>query len=272
MNKGEVGSKIGFFDSGIGGLSVLYKAIEMMPNEDYIYYADTKNQPYGTKDKVQVKQLVFKAIDFIVSKNVKAIVVACNTATSVAIEDLRKKYDIPIIGMEPAVKPAVLDTDKVNKKVLVTATKLTLKEEKLHNLISALDGISIVDLLELQELVQFAERLDFDEERITVYLKKQFCNINLNDYQTLVLGCTRFTFFKDMIQKLVSSKINIIDGNEGTIRHLQNILRNKNGFNQGSGKIEFYNSGVLANEGKDLERYQILFKRLEEIEKLSMRK
>ena len=109
-------------------------------------------------------------------------------------------------------------------------------------------------------------------ERIKIYLKKQFCNINLSDYQTLVLGCTHFTFFKDMIQKLVSSKINIIDGNEGTIRHLQNILRNKNGFNQGSGKIEFYNSGVLANEGKDLERYQILFKRLEEIEKLSMRK
>ena len=204
-------------------------------------------------------------MDFIVSKNVKAIVVACNTATSVAIEDLRKKYDIPIIGMEPAVKPAVRYTDIENKKVLVTATKLTLKEEKLHNLISALDSESIVDLLELQELVQFAERLDFDETRITKYLENQFKEIDLKDYQTLVLGCTHFIFFKDMIQKLVTKEISIIDGNEGTIRHLQNILRTKKSLNQGSGKVEFYNSGVIAKEGKDLERYQILFRRLKEI-------
>lgn len=265
MSNKEERYKIGFFDSGIGGLTVLHKALEMMPLEDYIYYADTENQPYGIKTKAEVRELVFKAMDFIVSKNVKAIVVACNTATSVAIEDLRKKYDIPIIGMEPAVKPAVKYTDIENKKVLVTATKLTLKEEKLHNLISALDSESIVDLLELQELVQFAERLDFDETRITKYLENQFKEIDLKDYQTLVLGCTHFIFFKDMIQKLVTKEISIIDGNEGTIRHLQNILRTKKSLNQGSGKVEFYNSGVIAKEGKDLERYQILFRRLKEI-------
>ena len=114
-------------------------------------------------------------------------------------------------------------------------------------------------------MVQFAERLDFDETRITKYLENQFKEINLKDYQTLVLGCTHFIFFKDMIQKLVTKEISIIDGNEGTIRHLQNILRTKKSLNQGSGKVEFYNSGVIAKEGEDLERYQILFRRLKEI-------
>ncbi len=257
--------KIGFFDSGIGGLSVLYEALKILPNEDYIYYADTNNQPYGTKTKQEVKDLVFDAIDFIVNKNVKAIVVACNTATSVAIVDLRKKYDIPIIGMEPAVKPAIKNSINENKKVLVTATKLTLKEEKLHNLISSLDSESMVDLLELQELVQFAENLDFDEKRIINYLANQFRKLDMASYQTIVLGCTHFTFFKDIIMKLIPKDTNMIDGNGGTIRHLQNILINNKAISEGSGDIEFYNSGNRAKDGKDLERYHMLFDRLNKI-------
>lgn len=250
MSNKEERYKIGFFDSGIGGLTVLHKALEMMPLEDYIYYADTENQPYGIKTKAEVRELVFKAMDFIVSKNVKAIVVACNTATSVAIEDLRKKYDIPIIGMEPAVKPAVRYTDIENKKVLVTATKLTLKEEKLHNLISALDSESIVDLLELQELVQFAERLDFDETRITKYLENQFKEIDLKDYQTLVLGCTHFIFFKDMIQKLVTKAISIIDGNEGTIRHFKTFLELKKASIKAAARLNFTIQELLLKKAR----------------------
>lgn len=258
--------KIGFFDSGIGGLTVLHEALTILPNEDYIYYADTENQPYGTKTKEDVRKLVFDAVDFIVRQNVKAIVVACNTATSVAIEDLRRKYYIPIIGMEPAVKPAIKNTINHNKKVLVTATKLTLKEEKLHNLISALDSESIVDLLELQELVQFAEKLDFDENRILSYLENQFNKVDMTSYQTLVLGCTHFIFFKDMIKKLISKDISIIDGNQGTIKHLQNILINNESINQGSGKVEYFNSGIHVEESTELKRYEILFKRLRQID------
>lgn len=167
--------KIGFFDSGIGGITVLYDTVKILPDEDYIYYADTLNVPYGPKPKDEVKKYIFSAIDFIIGQGVKAIVIACNTATSVAIEELRSKYSIPIIGMEPAVKPAIEKNKDLNKRILVTATALTLKEEKLQNLIYKLDNEHIVDLLPLPGLVQFSERLEFNEEVVLPYLEEQLC-------------------------------------------------------------------------------------------------
>jgi len=144
---------IAFFDSGIGGVTVLHEALRLMPDEDYIYYADTLNAPYGIREKHEVKKLVYDAVDFIVRKDVKAVVIACNTATSAAVEDLRRLYSIPIIGMEPAVKPAVEKNGREHKRVIVTATPLTLKEEKLLNLIDRIDNEHIVDLLPLPDLV-----------------------------------------------------------------------------------------------------------------------
>ena len=116
---------IGVFDSGIGGLTVLKKIIEILPNENYIYYADTDNVPYGTKPKDEVKKYINDAVDFLISKKVKAIVIACNTATAIAAEELRKKYDIPIIGIEPAAKPAV--QNRGEKRVLIMATPTTIR-------------------------------------------------------------------------------------------------------------------------------------------------
>ena len=99
---------IGFFDSGVGGLSVLKEAIKLMPNENYIYFGDSKNAPYGTKDMKEVRDLTFNAVEFLLSKGIKALAVACNTATSAAVAELRRVYkDLPIVGIEPAVKPAV---------------------------------------------------------------------------------------------------------------------------------------------------------------------
>ena len=99
---------IGIFDSGVGGLSVMREALKLMPNENYVYFGDSKNAPYGVRELDDVKRLTFNAVEFLLSKGAKAIVIACNTATSAAISDLREKYkDIPIIGIEPAIKPAV---------------------------------------------------------------------------------------------------------------------------------------------------------------------
>ena len=120
--------KIAFFDSGVGGLSVLQTAIQVLPPQQYIYFADSVNAPYGTKSKKEIKKLMFEAVDFLQTKNINALVVACNTATSAAIKDLRKQYDFPIIGMEPAVKPAIEKSKK--KKIVLFATELTLKEKK----------------------------------------------------------------------------------------------------------------------------------------------
>lgn len=255
--------KIGVFDSGIGGITVLHDAIKMLPNEDYIYYADTQNVPYGLKTKEEVKKYIFNAMDFIVLQGVKAIVIACNTATSVAIRELRDKYSIPIIGMEPAVKPAVKKNMNADKRILVTATELTLKQDKLQNLISKLDNEHIVDLLSLQELVKLAENFDFTEETAMPYLQKQLSKFDLSNYGTVVLGCTHFSFYKEMLRELLPQDVDIIDGNLGTVKNLKRILEEKNALNEGSGNFIFYNSGVEVKDNEKLEIYRELLKRLD---------
>lgn len=258
--------KIGFFDSGIGGITVLHDTLKVLPNEDYIYYADTLNVPYGPKPKEEVKKYIFNAVEFIIEQGVKAVVIACNTATSVAIEDLRAKYTIPIIGMEPAVKPAVEKNKDANKRVLVTATALTLKEEKLQNLIAKLDDEHIVDLLPLPGLVQYSERLEFEEVVVLPYLQEQLLNYDLNNYETIVLGCTHFSYYKDMFRKLFPSQVNIIDGNAGTARNLKRILEEMNSLNEGIGNITFYNSGIQVKDKTEIDKFSRLFERLDDIE------
>ena len=117
---------IGFFDSGVGGISVLREAYKILPNENYIYFGDSKNAPYGTRSDNEIKDLTLKAIDFLIYKKVKALVIACNTATSVAINTLRDTYkDLPIVGIEPAVKPAVEST--TSGSIVIMATPMTLQ-------------------------------------------------------------------------------------------------------------------------------------------------
>ena len=121
--------KIGFFDSGIGGLSVLHHALKVFPNEQFLFFADKKHVPYGEKTSEQVLEYTSEAVEFMIENDVKAIVIACNTATSVAITTLREKYDLPIIGMEPAVKKALDENDTM--RVLVCATPITVRGKKL---------------------------------------------------------------------------------------------------------------------------------------------
>jgi glutamate racemase len=251
--------KIGFFDSGIGGITVLNEAIRQLPNEDYIYFADTDNTPYGVKPKEEVKKYILNAIEFIYAKGVDAIVIACNTATSIAIEELRGKYNIPILGMEPAVKPAIERNHSTNKRVLVTATPLTLKEEKLKNLIEKVGNEDLVDLLPLPRLVEFAEKYRFQDIEIVNYLENEFAKFNLNEYGTIVLGCTHFPFYKKIIRELLPLEIDIIDGNEGTVRNLKRILIDNTNKNPGKGHIVYYASGRLIKEPKELKQFDMLF-------------
>ncbi len=215
--------KIGFFDSGIGGLTVLAQALKRFPQYDYVYYADTMHAPYGKKPKEEVRGYIAEAVEFLVSQQVDAIVIACNTATSVAVSDLRASYDIPIIGIEPAVKPAIeLEHDR--QRVLVTATPLTIKEEKLHQLIERLGATEHVDLVALPELVKFAERYDFSDETVLPYLEKALVNYEKSAYKAVVLGCTQFPLFKPQYQTIFCSNVALIDGSDGKINQLQKIL------------------------------------------------
>ncbi len=228
--------KIGFFDSGVGGLSVLHTAMRILPPQQYIYFADSKNAPYGTKSKKEVKKLTFAAVDFLYKKNISALVIACNTATSVAVKKLRTEYDLPIIGMEPAIKPAIEKSK--NKKVLLVATALTLKEKKLHHLLSQLNATQKVDGIALPDLILFAEKMEWNHPKVSKYLGKKLNQINWKDYSSIVLGCTHFLFFKTHFQKIIPPHIEIIDGNLGTVLHLKNQIHLSTNLKKSS--VDFY--------------------------------
>ena len=164
--------KIGIFDSGIGGLSVLHEAYHQLPGQEYIFYADTEHVPYGQKTPEQIMGYAMDNARFLMEKGAEALVVACNTATSVAIKELRASFDIPILGMEPAVKPAVEETEK--KRIMVIATPVTIREDKLKSLLHRVDEQHRVDLLAMPRLVEFAEREEFDSKEVKDYLKEQF--------------------------------------------------------------------------------------------------
>lgn len=244
---GEKTMRIGFFDSGVGGITVLHEALRQLPKENYIYYADTDHVPYGTKSKEEVKEFVFTAVELMAQEGIKALVVACNTATSIAINDLRQNYNFPIFGMEPAVKPAV--EKNCSKRILVTATPLTLEEEKYQNLVTRLGHAHIIDGLALPELVDFAEKFIFDENTIMDYLRYKLADYDLNQYGTVVLGCTHFPFYRKYFRQLFNRDTDIIDGSRGTVNYLRKVLSEKGiaGL-EGEGDIIFFSSGRRIQE------------------------
>ena len=187
---------IGFFDSGVGGLSVLKEALKIMPNENYIYFGDSKNAPYGVKDFKEVKALTYEAVEFLLSKGAKGLVIACNTATSAAVAALRVTYPkIPIVGIEPAVKPAV----KLKRpgKIIIMATPVTLKLEKFHKLLDLYKDEAEIIPMPCAGLMEFVEAGNINGKETVEYLKEKFAQYNKNDIASIVLGCTHYPFIKD---------------------------------------------------------------------------
>lgn len=236
--------KIGVFDSGIGGLSVLHQARKVMPDEHYLYYADTAHVPYGIKPKEEIRGYIFDAIGFLRDKGCEAILVACNTATSVAIDDLRATFSLPILGMEPAVKPAVQSNNR--KRVLVFATEMTLKEPKFHNLVAKVDNEGIVDYLSLQGLVMLSERFEFGDDHVLPYLRAQLGTLDLSRYGSVVLGCTHFLYFRPHLRRVLPEGVAILDGNAGTVAHLKHRVAGLQPGLPGEGRMDFFHSGVAA--------------------------
>lgn len=216
---------IGVFDSGFGGISVLAELIQELPAERFIYLADSANAPYGTKSCDCVRELSTAAAKTMLVKGVKALVVACNTATSVAIKSFREEFSIPVIGMEPALKPAV-EAAK-DRKIIVMATPLTLKEEKFNNLYHRFNGEAQIIRVPCPGLVELIEN-DADHDRIIDYLKHLFKDINLAEISAIVLGCTHYCFIRKEVRELVGGNVLIVDGNAGTARHVKALLEEKN--------------------------------------------
>lgn len=234
---------IGFFDSGVGGISVLKEAIKLMPEENYIYFGDSKNAPYGTKSVEEVKELSFKAAEYLIDKKVKAIVVACNTATSAAISDMRKIYDIPIIGIEPALKPAV--NLKRDGKVIIMATPMTLAEKKFNNLMKKYAKNADIYQLPCPGLVELIEEGRYEGTEVKEYLEKALEEVLKHKIAAVVLGCTHYPFIKGSLRNIIGNEISIIDGGRGTSKQLKRKLKEchiKRDTNE-KGEIKIFNSG-----------------------------
>jgi glutamate racemase len=233
---------IGVFDSGIGGLTLLAALRKELPNENFVYYADTDNVPYSYKTPDEIRGYVEDAFLFLCNKGCKAVVLACNTATNVAVEYLRQKYIFPIIAIQPAVKVA-RDNGSPEKRILVCATPITLASERFNNLAKSLNVSHLIDKLPLPKLVEFAEKENFRSPEVIEYLKEEFGKFSVADHEYVVLGCTHFTFFEDLIAELFPN-LTPIDGNAGTARHLKNTLYHLQllkGKEEGS--VVFYESG-----------------------------
>ena len=241
MNNKE--KSIGFFDSGVGGISVLKESLRVLPNEDFIYFGDSINAPYGTKDVNEVKKLTFSAVDFLLDKGVKVVVIACNTATSAAIDDLRRRYtDIPIIGIEPALKPAV-EVSR-GKSVIIMATPMTLAEKKFSNLMKLYDEEVDIIPLPCAGLVELIENGIIEGNQVEKYLKGKLEKFMQIDVASIVLGCTHYPFIKKELAKIVGEKTIIIDGSIGTVNQLKRQLIHNNILNdkKTNGIVTIYNS------------------------------
>lgn len=235
---------IGVFDSGLGGISTLRELIKYMPNENYIYFGDSQFAPYGTKSKDEVIDRCKFICDFFIHSGVKAIVIACNTATSAAANILRDTYkDIPILGLEPALKVAV--DSKNNSNIVVMATPLTLKESKFNTLMDIYSEDNTIIKMPCPELVSIVENNLLEDETLVInQLKKYYSEIDINSIDSVILGCTHFVFYKEYLKSILKPTVNIFDGNLGVTKHLNNILSNTNMLNQSNipGTVTIYNS------------------------------
>ena len=233
---------IGIFDSGLGGISVLQTLVQELPEEDIIYFGDSKYNPYGTKSKEEITQRCLTICDTLMEKKVKAIIVACNTATSACIPILRQKYPIDIVGMEPALKLACSYGKR--QKIAVWATTYTLQEQKFAGLMQRFQDEHEIYKVACPKLVQLVEKdLLEDQKTIKAVLQEYIDQSHIDTLDSIVLGCTHFVFFKEILRSLLPDSIQIVDGNLGTVHHTQDLLKQKGLLNhEHEGTITWINT------------------------------
>lgn len=247
---------IGIFDSGIGGTSIWKEINKLLPNEHTIYLSDSKNAPYGQKSKQEILQLCIKNTEYLLQQNCKIIVVACNTATTNAIQYLRNNYKVPFIGIEPAIKPASLTT-KTNT-IGILATKGTLNSslfEKTSSLINA--EIKIIEQVG-EGLVELIENGEIESTEMSLLLKKHLQPMLNNNVDCLVLGCTHYPYLIEKIKEITQSKIKIIDSGEAVSKQVKNILQIKKLENTAS--IKGNNTFIINKNKTVLEQFLIQYK------------
>ncbi|MEC7772588.1 MAG: glutamate racemase [Bacteroidota bacterium] len=231
---------IGIFDSGVGGTSIWKEVVKMLPYENTIYLADSANAPYGEKSEEEILRLSIKNTELLLDKGCKIILVACNTATTNAIDYLRSHYDVPFIGIEPAIKPAALHTR--TKKVGVLATKGTLSSSLFHNTSKLYaEGITVLEQ-EGKGLVELIEAGKIRSKEMKTLLSSFLQPMLDQDIDCLVLGCTHYPYLIPVLKEMLPSNINIIDSGEAVARQTKAVLERNHLLEKGQGnpKYMFY--------------------------------
>ncbi len=260
---------IGIFDSGIGGLTVAKRIISMLPNENIVYFGDTARVPYGSKSNSTVIEYAIQDAQFLINKNVKLIIVACNTASSVALDSLKRKYNIPIIGMiEPGASLAVKKSK--NKRVGVIGTNSTINNKAYSEQIKTLDAeISIIEKA-CPLFVPIAEEgwLNHEATRlIAIEYLQEFIDAEID---TLILGCTHYPLLAETIQNIMGEKVTLIDSGYAASLQVENYLEGRGVRNDSHqvGTNQFYVSD-LPNKFKTIaERF--LGSKVNHIEKIDV--
>ncbi len=230
---------IGVFDSGVGGISVLRHLRRVMPNEKFLYYGDSANAPYGTRTRQEVESLAFAVAEKLMSRGLKALVVACNTATAAAIEGLRNRFpDLIIVGIEPALK---LAADRhPGGKIGVMATPMTLREEKFAALLHRYEKECTIYKIPAPKLVEIVEHGLVDTQQDVQMLQALFAPYRQLD--ALVLGCTHYPFASHTIGRVLGGGVDILDGGDGTARETRRRLEQAGLLRTGTGQIIIENS------------------------------
>ena len=258
MDLQNIDQSIGIFDSGVGGVSVLWDIRQLMPHEHLFFFGDNANAPYGTKRPEEVKARCMDIVHKMLQLPVKAVVIACNTASSVAAKSIREEVSIPVIAMEPALKPA--HEIRQGGKILVLATPVTLALPKFQNLYALYgEGAEAIPCPGLMDLVE-QEDMDAAEQ----YLKSIFSAYDHEQLDAVVLGCTHYVFLRQIASSILPEHTAVIDGNLGTARQLRRVLAERNLLRtEGEGSISFHTSG---DEQIIVPRMKCLMERMRQME------
>ena len=235
---------IGIFDSGVGGLSILKEINSQLPKENLIYMADTLFMPYGEKSEQQIKARVLTAAKHLAKRNVKAMVIACNTATAAAVNELRENYAIPIIGLEPAIKPAIEKSN--SKRIGVLATKSTLNSQKYLDLkIQYGDGIEFIEKASplFVDIVESAPVID-DAKRALV--EKELSIFVSSNTDCLVLGCTHYPFLTKVISEIMGKDVSLFESGIAVAQELKRRLGDRLNDSNDAGSKTYYSSAPDA--------------------------
>lgn len=246
-------SPIGIFDSGVGGLSVLDQISLLIPSENIVYVADSKFAPYGPMPAEVIRVRVFKILNFLIANHdIKLLVIACNTATAACIKELREVYHIPIVGMEPAVKPAIESSNE--KRIGILATEGTLKSAKFAALLEHYDGECHFYTQPCIGLVELIEKGEINTPQTRELIYKYLAPLKHHNVDVIVLGCTHYFYIKNIVEEYFKKPVKVIDTGRAVAQQTLNMLKKNNLLSTKKNKNPLIYSNSLLNINEVVEK------------------